>query len=99
MRIAQDRRTERALPIGSIMEISERYISKIIRSIVTALGCEIAMVRCSDGSYGIVWDGRLVESLDWNSDRYAECESFIESLAASMATGTVQPCRAGGHSQ
>jgi hypothetical protein len=64
--------------------IEAREVSGVIKKVAATSRGEIAVVRCSDGTYGLVWDGLLVESLDWNSDRFDECVTFVEHLAASM---------------
>jgi hypothetical protein len=64
-----------------------REISSVVKQVAYTARGEVAVVRCTDGSYGMMWDGRLIESLDWASDRFNDCLTFVERLAGSLNVG------------
>jgi len=71
--------------------IADREVSGVVKKVATTGRGALAVVRCTDGTYGLLWDGRLVESLDWNSDRFNDCLTFVERLAASLEPLTPSP--------
>jgi hypothetical protein len=89
--------TNVALPPDMILP--SRDILRVVKTIALTPRGEIGVVRCTDGTYGLLWDGRLVESLDWNSDRMDECVTFVERLAASLNMAHAMPSTHTSHAQ
>ena len=70
-----------------------REISCVVKLVASTARGEVAVVRCTDGSYGMMWDGRLIESLDWASDRFNDCLIFVERLADSLNLAASSACQ------
>jgi hypothetical protein len=76
------------------MITESRDVANVVRVVECSSGELLAIARCTDGTYGILLSGRLIESLDWNSNRFHECLSLVEHLATIrgyQSHGDVQP--------
>jgi len=58
-----------------------RTIKEVVKSVRDQGGEEIAIVRCSDGTYGVARDGKLIETLRWDPSHLDQCHEFFERFA------------------
>jgi hypothetical protein len=63
------------------MENDSRTIKEVVKSVRDPGGEEIAIVRCSDGTYGVARDGKLIEPLRWEPAHLDQCVEFFERFA------------------
>ena len=63
------------------MENDTRTIKEVVKTVRDPGGEEIAIVRCSDGTYGVARDGKLIEMLRWDPSHLDQCVEFFERFA------------------
>ena len=63
------------------MENDRRTIEEVVRQVRGPGGEQIAVVRCDDGSYGVMHGGSLIETLRWDAGHLDQCIEFFEHFA------------------
>jgi hypothetical protein len=63
------------------MRDDQRMITDVVRRMRQGDGEDIAVVLCSDGTYGISRNGSLLGGLKWTMHELDECISFAERFS------------------
>jgi hypothetical protein len=58
-----------------------RAVREVVKVVPTPSGESLAAVLCEDGTYAILRDGDMIESVKWEAHERERCLQFLEHFA------------------
>jgi hypothetical protein len=65
-----------------------RDVREVLKVVPTPSGESLAAVLCEDGTYAIMRDGSMLESVKWEAHERERCLAFLEHFARTTAGET-----------